>query len=264
VLHQCRTFLLLHGWCPPPDLNCALALIIILIAPSRSSSSSRRLAHHFLCAVPLNFIFALLPSSSLLRRCAHLIIATFDFLPSCSSLLSRPSRAHLSIFFFALLRPHLHGAGRAPIIIVAPIANPSSSSRPLRAHRAPIFIVAPIVRPSSSSRPSRAHLHRRAHCAPIFIVAPIAHTSSSSRPSRTHLHRCAHRAPIFIVAPIARPSSSLRPSRTHLHHRAHRAPIFIVVPIARPSSTVELSRWALQPPSLAGMPSKSRSMWNQI
>ena len=53
---------------------CAVVLIFIF-APSRSSSSFCHRIHHRLRAVALIIVFVLSRLSSLLRRCAHLIIA---------------------------------------------------------------------------------------------------------------------------------------------------------------------------------------------
>ena len=70
MLHQCRTLLLLHCQCPPPALNRAIALIIIIFfVPLRSSSYLHRHAHHHLCAATLIIFFA--PSRSSYSLCHH-------------------------------------------------------------------------------------------------------------------------------------------------------------------------------------------------
>ena len=276
VPHHCRT--LLHLQCPPrafaliifiallrsSSSSChhahhflCTAAFIIFIAPPRSSSSSRCSAHHLhravllithsssssrhwaqlhLCAVALIFIVVLLCSS---HHC------TFDFLPSCSYLLSHPSRAHLHLLFCAVVhssslsrlpRTHLNGARRAPIIIVAPIACPSSSSHPSHVH----LHVAPVAYPSSSSRPLPAHLLHLCTVAPFFIliaapsrlsvalififIAALSRLSSTLRHC-AHLHGCA-------VAPI----SSLHHRALHLNCTVKRTSFIIV-----PSRTLFLS-----------------------
>ena len=95
----------------------------------------------------------------------------------------------------------------------------------------PILIIAPVECPSSSSGRSSAHLHCCAHRVPILIVAPVECPSSSPRLSRTHLHRRTRCTPIFLVTSVARSPSSLRPFHTHLHHRAHR----VLISLSHPS-----------------------------
>ena len=256
--------------CRTHHLHRALAFIIF-IAPSRSSFSLRRCTHYLHCTAALIIFITPSRSSSSLRRCAQLhlcavalivIVAplrsshhcTFDFLPSCSSLMSRPSRAHLHLLFCAvapsssssrLLRTHLHGAHRVPIFIVAPIARPSSSLHPSRAH----LHVAPVARPSSTSCPLPAYLLHLHTAAPFFIlIAALSRLSSSAHcPAHLHLYCCTV-ALIFELA-LSCSSSWLRccthyiiaPSSTasslrHQAHKLHRCAItcfasqFIVAP----------------------------------
>ena len=160
--------------CRAHHFLCAAALIIF-IAPPHSSSSSPRRAYHLHCTVALNFNFALLRSSSLLRCCDHLIIAPLIFCP-LAHLQCRVRSELIFIFFFALLRPHLHCRACHAPIFMAPVTRPSSLSRPSRAHlhccthRVLIFML----------RLLHARLHHRAHCPPIFFIfAPLRPYSSS-------------------------------------------------------------------------------------
>ena len=191
VLHQCRTLPLLHHRCPPPDLNCAVALIIISIfffASLRSSSFLRRrliiVLHR--CA------------NHLLRAVALIIIIIFFFAPlrSSSSSLHRPGcvliRINLTLSSLGVFRSlhrcarHLLCAAVLIIFIVAPVARSSSF-----AHRAS-------PRESSLSHPARPHFTLTL----TSFSLPAAEVALIVAPSRS-VDCC-----VFEVAVVVAPSRS--------------------------------------------------------
>jgi len=177
---------------------------------------------------------------------------------------------HAGIIKAHLLCAHLHCcAGQAPIVIVVPVARPSSSLRRSSPHlhccarRAPISIVAPVARPSSLLRrrgrtlSSLLRLRGRAlsllprlcsRALSYRCAVKVAHSDSSRavkvvrsvhcrafEVTRSVYHhaveatRSVYCRAVELI--VAYPPSSLHPLRSYLHCRARRrASILIIMP----------------------------------